>query len=65
MGAYVNVCMLNLEEHILAFSGIQRADQILVIQQGQIVERGTHHTLLQQSGLYQTLYEAQFTSQEE
>jgi ATP-binding cassette subfamily B protein len=46
-------------------STIQRADQILVVQQGQIVERGTHQTLLQQSGLYQTLYEAQFASQEE
>ncbi|HLG78504.1 MAG TPA: ABC transporter ATP-binding protein, partial [Ktedonobacteraceae bacterium] len=44
-------------------STIQRADQILVVQQGQIVERGTHEMLLQQSGLYQALYEAQFAAQ--
>jgi ATP-binding cassette, subfamily B, bacterial len=41
-------------------STIQRADQILVVQKGQIVERGTHETLLSQSGLYQQLYKAQF-----
>jgi len=41
-------------------STIQRADQILVVQQGRIVERGTHMALLHQSGLYQRLYEAQF-----
>ncbi len=41
-------------------STIQRADQILVVQQGRIVERGTHEALLRQSGLYQRLYQAQF-----
>jgi ATP-binding cassette subfamily B protein len=41
-------------------STIQRADQILVVDQGRIVERGTHLTLLRQSGLYQRLYVAQF-----
>src|SRR5216683_2403070 len=41
-------------------STIQRADQILVVQKGRIVERGTHEALLQQSGLYQRLYVAQF-----
>jgi ATP-binding cassette subfamily B protein len=44
-------------------STIQRADQILVVQQGRIVERGTHEALLQQSGLYQRLYVAQFASE--
>ncbi|BCL79302.1 multidrug ABC transporter ATP-binding protein [Ktedonobacteria bacterium brp13] len=43
-------------------STIQRADQILVIEQGHIVERGTHETLLEQSGLYQQLYQAQFNT---
>ena len=41
-------------------STIQRADQILVVQHGRIVERGTHETLLRQSGLYRQLYNAQF-----
>jgi ATP-binding cassette subfamily B protein len=41
-------------------STIQRAEQILVVDQGHIVERGTHETLLQRSGRYRRLYEAQF-----
>ncbi len=41
-------------------STVQRASQILVVQDGQIVERGTHEVLLQQSGVYQRLYAAQF-----
>ena len=41
-------------------STIQQADQILVVQEGRIVEQGTHVMLLQQSGLYQRLYVAQF-----
>ena len=45
-------------------STVQRADQILVVQQGRIVERGTHETLLRQSGLYQRLYIAQFATEE-
>ena len=45
-------------------STVQRADQILVIQQGRIVEQGTHENLLHQSGLYQRLYIAQFAPEE-
>lgn len=41
-------------------STIQRADQILVLDGGRIVERGTHLTLLEQGGLYRHLYELQF-----
>lgn len=41
-------------------STIQRAEQIVVVDEGSVVERGTHATLLQQSGLYQRLYLAQF-----
>jgi len=41
-------------------STVLRADQILVVDGGRIVERGTHAELLEHSGLYQRLYEAQF-----
>ncbi|HVU09726.1 MAG TPA: ABC transporter ATP-binding protein [Phototrophicaceae bacterium] len=46
-------------------STILAADQILVMDRGQIVERGTHETLLAQGGLYAQLYETQFRSQRE
>lgn len=44
-------------------STIRRADQILVVVDGQIVERGTHDELLSTMGAYFDLYEAQFSEQ--
>jgi ATP-binding cassette, subfamily B, bacterial len=41
-------------------STILAADLILVMDRGQIVERGTHGELLSQNGLYAQLYETQF-----
>lgn len=35
---------------------IQNADDILVMEGGEVVERGTHETLLQQEGLYKSLH---------
>ncbi|MEL7644318.1 MAG: ATP-binding cassette domain-containing protein, partial [bacterium] len=41
-------------------STILAADQILVIDRGRVVESGTHDTLLEQEGLYASLYNTQF-----
>ena len=38
-------------------STIRSADQVLVLDQGRIVERGTHHQLLAQGRVYAQLYE--------
>ena len=43
-------------------STIVNADLICVVQDGRIVERGRHHDLLAQHGLYAELYESQFVS---
>lgn len=45
-------------------STILSADVILVVDRGQIVERGTHGELLAQGGLYARLYETQFSKQQ-
>jgi ATP-binding cassette, subfamily B, bacterial len=41
-------------------STIQKADRILVLDKGRIVETGTHATLLKAGGLYARLAELQF-----
>jgi ATP-binding cassette, subfamily B, bacterial len=41
------------------FAPLKRADLILVMEQGVIAERGTHPQLLQQKGLYWSLYQRQ------
>ena len=40
-------------------STVRRADQILVLEEGRIVERGTHADLLARGGLYREIYELQ------
>jgi ATP-binding cassette subfamily B protein len=41
-------------------STIRDADVILVMEQGRIVEQGSHHELLERKGHYFELYNAQF-----
>lgn len=41
-------------------STIVAADQILVVQAGRVVQRGTHAELVEQGGLYRELYRTQF-----
>ena len=45
-------------------STVREADQLLVIDDGRVVERGTHASLLAQRGLYADLYHTQFADQE-
>lgn len=41
-------------------STIKNADLILVMNNGDIIERGTHQELLSQNGFYADLYNSQF-----
>jgi ATP-binding cassette subfamily C protein len=43
-------------------STIIAADQILVLDHGEIVQRGTHAELLETDGLYQQLYRTQYAA---
>ncbi len=59
--------MVNRTSLVIAhrLSTILAADVILVMDRGQLVERGTHEELLAQGGLYAELYETQFKSRGE
>jgi subfamily B ATP-binding cassette protein MsbA len=46
-------------------STVRRADLIVVMSHGQIIEQGTHAELLARGGQYQRLYELQFADEEE
>ena len=54
--------LINRTSIIIAhrLSTVQSADEIIVLKDGQIVERGKHDNLLFQGGLYKTLYQLQF-----
>jgi ATP-binding cassette, subfamily B, multidrug efflux pump len=45
-------------------STIRNADQVLVLKDGEIIERGTHETLLEARGFYYILYMSQFRAEE-
>jgi ATP-binding cassette subfamily B protein len=44
---------------------VKNADQILVLDNGRIIERGNHHSLLALNGAYKRLYDIQLREQEE
>ena len=46
-------------------STVHRADTIIVMQDGQIAEQGTHQELLEHNGLYKEIYDLQLRPQEE
>ncbi len=63
---HIQDAMLRLMEGRTSFviahrlSTIRDADQVLVINDGEIIERGTHDELLAQGGFYYTMYMSQF-----
>ncbi|NLN20027.1 MAG: ABC transporter ATP-binding protein [Firmicutes bacterium] len=65
--AEIQKAMLSLMQGRTAFviahrlSTIREADEILVINRGEIIERGTHEELLAARGFYYDLYNTQFT----
>ena len=64
--ARIQEALLRLMEKRTSFviahrlSTIRKADQVLVIRDGEIVERGTHDSLLKAKGFYYNLYNSQF-----
>jgi ATP-binding cassette, subfamily B, multidrug efflux pump len=66
---HIQEAMLRLMEGRTSFviahrlSTIRKADQILVINHGEIIERGTHEELLKEQGFYHHLYVSQFKGQ--
>lgn len=67
---HIQAAMLELMKGRTSFviahrlSTIQNADLILVINDGRIIERGTHSQLLAQGGFYHDLYHSQFAVQQ-
>ncbi len=62
----IQQAMRKLMEHKTCFviahrlSTIQNADEILVVNHGEIVEQGTHERLMERQGFYYQVYQAQF-----
>ncbi|WP_112179168.1 ABC transporter ATP-binding protein [Paraliobacillus zengyii] len=61
----MNELMKNRTSFVIAhrLSTIKKADCILVMNEGNVIEQGTHAELLRQEGFYAELYNSQFTTQ--
>ena len=66
---HIQEALLHLMEGRTSFviahrlSTIRDADKVLVIDEGEVIEQGTHHELLAQKGFYHDLYMSQFKGQ--
>src|SRR5262249_49778745 len=66
----VQAALANLMRHRTTFviahrlSTIRRADMIVVLNEGEIKEIGTHRALMDRDGIYRKLYDLQFSEQE-
>jgi ATP-binding cassette, subfamily B, bacterial len=73
LDAATEVLVMDALEHLFAdrtalvvahrLATVYRANQVLVIRGGQVVQQGTHAQLSRQSGLYRTLHQARFGRQ--
>jgi len=61
--AFAAVPLYRMFCQVTGFDGtVRRADKIMVLQAGRLVESGTHRELLTQAGLYARLYRANYAS---
>ena len=64
--ALIQKALRNLDHHVTTFviahriSSVKHADEIVVLKDGEIVERGTHDDLLKADGEYAKIYAVQF-----
>ena len=64
--ALIQKALRNLDHHVTTFiiahriSSVKHADEIIILKDGRIVERGTHDELLRADGEYAKIYSVQF-----
>ena len=63
----LNELMKNRTTFVIAqrLRTVRHADQILVLREGRIIERGRHDELVEQDGVYREIYDLELRDQEE